>query len=63
MTFAESTPANQTWSMDMTKYVIKTNKPLSDLDDDEMLHLPIVPAKMKGAVYTAKSGNPMASER
>ena len=41
--------------MDMTKYVIKTNKPLSDLDSDEMLHLLIVPAKMKGAVYTAKS--------
>ncbi len=39
----------------MTKYVIKTNKPLSDLDDDEMLHLLIVPARMKGAVYTAKS--------
>ncbi len=40
----------------MTKYVIKTNKPLSDLDDDELLHLLIVPARMKGAVYTAKSG-------
>ena len=39
----------------MTKYGIKTNKPLSDLDDEEMLHLLIVPARMKGAVYTAKS--------
>ena len=29
----------------LTKYVIKSNKPLSDLDDDEMLHLLIVPAK------------------
>jgi hypothetical protein len=42
--------------MDMTKYVIKTNKPLSDLDSDEMLHLLIVPARMKGAMYTAQSG-------
>jgi hypothetical protein len=42
--------------MDMTKYVIKTNKPLSDLDSDEMLHLRIVPARMKAALYTAQSG-------
>ena len=41
----------------MTKYVIQTNKPLSDLDDDEMVHLLIVPARMKGAVYTANSRN------
>jgi hypothetical protein len=40
--------------MDMTKYVIKTNKPLSDLDDDEMLHLLIVPAGIKSAVYATK---------
>jgi hypothetical protein len=48
-------PSN-TRSADTTKYVIKTNKPLSDVDDDEVLHLLVVPTKMTGAVYMTKSG-------
>jgi len=47
----------------MTNYLIKTNKPLSDLDSDEMLHLLIVPARMKGAVYATKLGKSIASWR
>jgi hypothetical protein len=43
--------------------VIKTNKPLSDLDDDELLHLPSAPARMKGAVYATKLGKSIASWR
>src|SRR5271170_3397449 len=41
----------------MTKYVLRINKPLKDLDDDEMLLLLIVPARMKGETYTLLSRN------
>jgi hypothetical protein len=39
----------------MTKYVLRINKPLEDLDEDEALHLLIVPARMKGEAYTLLS--------